>query len=227
VVCRTSVHRSAGDELRLRYYITNRRALGAKEDLLRSIEDAMSAGIELIQIREKDLCARDLAALVRAALRLANPHCTRILVNDRADIALACGAHGVHLRSHSIAPRTLRRITPPGFLIGVSCHFLSDLSAAEGADFAVYGPIFETPGKAKPIGLRALAEATHTSSIPVLALGGVTPERAPLCLRLGAAGIAGIRLFQAPTSFLTGRSLASSPLASSHLERYRASSGKL
>lgn len=201
----------------LRYYITDGRALPAKEDLLRSIENAMSAGIELIQIRERDLCARDLSALVRAALRLANFHDTRILVNDRADIALACGAHGIHLRSRSIAPRTLRKITPPGFLIGVSCHSLSDLAAAEGADFAVYGPIFETPGKAKPIGLRALAEATHASSIPVLALGGVTADRAPLCLRLGAAGVAGIRLFQTPTS----------PLASSHLERYRASSGKL
>lgn len=173
----------------LRYCITDRTPLSG-------IAKILAGGVELLQIREKHLSTRDLASHVTAVLRLDNPHGTRILVNDRADVALACGAHGVHLRSNSIAPSVLRKITPPGFLIAVSCHSISGLESAAGADFAVLSPIFASPGKGAPLGLRYLAQAVHSTSLPVLALGGITAERVPVCLRLGAAGVAGIRLFQ-------------------------------
>ncbi len=173
----------------IRYLITDRTPLV-------ELQQALHKGIEMIQIREKHLTARELTAHVQAVLSLPNPHNTRILVNDRLDVALACKAHGVHLRANSIAPQTLRRITSEGFLIGVSCHNIEDLIAAEAADFAVLSPIFETPEKALALGLRYLAQAVHSTTLPVYALGGISPDRVEVCLRLGAAGVAGIRLFK-------------------------------
>ncbi|MCU1262856.1 MAG: Thiamine-phosphate diphosphorylase [Bryobacterales bacterium] len=175
----------------LRYYITDRHLAGGIEPLLESIAHA---SVDYVQIREKDLSARELVALVRRVKTSG----AKILVNDRTDVALACGADGVHLRAHSLAPARWRAITPPGFLIAVSCHSADDVrrAEAEGADFVVLGPIFATPSKAAfgdPIGLRPLHEAAHSVSIPVLALGGVSEANAPACLRAGAAGIAGIR----------------------------------
>ena len=184
----------------LRYYITDRAQLGSLDALLANVGRQMAAGIEMIQLRERDLSARDLLALTEAILRLPNRSGTRVLVNDRTDIALAAGASGVHLRGNSIPPNRIRAIAPPDFLIGISCHSVDEVrrAEAEGASFAVLAPVYDTPGKGPALGLGPLEEAVQAVRIPVLALGGVTLGRIAECQGVGAAGIAGISLFQRP-----------------------------
>jgi thiamine-phosphate pyrophosphorylase len=153
-------------------------------------------GVEMIQIRAKELSTRALGDLVRGAV--AGARQSKILVNTRTDVALACGAHGVHLPAGSMAPGTIRRIAPQGFLIGVSCHTIDELRAAEGegADFAVYGPLFPTITKlVAPIGIEDFRQAAASVRLPVYALGGVTVQNAQRCIEAGAAGVAGISLF--------------------------------
>ena len=158
------------------------------------------AEVDFIQIREPDLSSRELATRVRGLMRPDGP---RILVNDRTDVAIACGAAGVHLRDHSVSPKVIRRIAPPGFVITVACHDADAVirAADEGADYAVLAPIFaplSKPLSGPPLGLETLRGIATWAKIPVIALGGVTSENAPLCVEAGAAGIAGITIFQRP-----------------------------
>jgi len=149
-----------------------------------------------VQIRERDLEARELAELTRKVLRIPNPHGTRILVNDRADVAMACHAHGVHLRDGSIRPDKFAR---PDFLVTVSCHGIEDAPNMAGASFVLLAPIFKPLSKmdSRPVlGTGAITEFTHRSRIPVLALGGIDHENARACVSAGAAGIAGITYFE-------------------------------
>ena len=181
------------------YYITDRRQLGG--DLAVAIEAACRAGVDWVQIREKDLSARELEGLTRRAVDLAGPGATRILVNSRVDVALAASAAGVHLPSDAPPASAVRRATPDGFLVGVSCHSVDEVRRAkkEGADFVVFGPVFDTASKRSygpPPGVALLKEACGAAQIRVLALGGVTLENAAACLDAGAAGLAGISLFQ-------------------------------
>lgn len=180
-------------------HITDRLAAGGIPQLLDLIARNARSGVHWIQIREKDLDARQLAGLVTEALRRAP--WAKILVNSRADVALACGAAGLHLPAGSPPPAAFRPICPPGFLIGVSCHTPEELVRAEkeGADYALFSPVFRPLSKDDPRpvhGLQGLRQACAAVGIPVLALGGISRENAKLCLEAGAAGLAGITLFQ-------------------------------
>jgi thiamine-phosphate pyrophosphorylase len=197
--------------------VTDRRSLAAndspeaQETLLLKIEAAAEAGVDWIQIREKDLSGKDCRSLTREALqRVAKSSTrkaalTRILVNDRLDIALSQRAGGVHLGENSLPLSEVKRLLEDrgernDFLIGVSCHSLQTARAAAsgGAHYLFFGPVFVTPSKAAfgaPQGLERLAEVCRGISIPVLAIGGITLENAADCLAAGASGIAAIRLF--------------------------------
>jgi thiamine-phosphate pyrophosphorylase len=183
------------------YYITDRSQIKSPT-LDAFIAQAIAAGVDWVQIREKDLPARRLLALTEAAARQARQQgCTRVMVNDRLDVALAAQAHGVHLGTHSMPVNLVRRLAPREFVVGVSCHSLEEALAAEtaGADYILLGPIFATPSKLRygpPLGLAKLREVTLRVSIPVLALGGITVDHIAACRENGAAGIAGIRIFQ-------------------------------
>jgi thiamine-phosphate pyrophosphorylase len=184
----------------------------AQETLLLRVETATAAGVDWIQIREKDLSGRDCGLLTREALQRAaksiasNAAPTRILVNDRLDVALSEGAGGVHLGENSLPLPEAKRLVKAqalsqDFLIGVSCHSLDAArsAASGGADYLFFGPIFSTPSKAAfgaPQGLERFAEVCRAVSIPVLAIGGITLANASACLAAGASGIAAIRLFQ-------------------------------
>ena len=162
---------------------------------LESIERAVEAGISFVQLREKRLPARLLFELARAAAALTRGTRTRLLGHDRADGALAAGADGVHLTSTSLAAGVIRAAFPPGFLIGVSAHTVAELRAArdDRADFAVFSPVFASPGKGAPQGLDALrAAAAAVAPFPVLALGGVDETNYRACLA-AASGFAAIR----------------------------------
>jgi thiamine-phosphate pyrophosphorylase len=184
----------------LLYYITERCSSGLP--ILRQIELAIRAGVDLIQIREKDLPARELFALCTKTRALSRNTRTRILVNDRLDIAIAAELDGIHLGQQSLLPGVVReRLPQADFLIGVSIHSAVEFRTVEhqGVSFVTLGPIFRTPSKeayGAPIGLGILSEVCQQARFPVLALGGINRANYMHCLRAGAAGIAAIRLFQ-------------------------------
>ena len=208
----------------LLYYITDRKQFPGPEPhrrelLLAKIAEAARAGVDYIQLREKDLPARELELLARQAVRVCREtrtqqRETRLLINARSDIALAAGAGGIHLPSNDITASDARtiwsdaltrnsKLETRSIVIAVSCHTAEEVRLAEtqGADFAVFGPVFEKVGTAMRVGLEALRAACQVGHMPVLAIGGVTLENARACVEAGAAGIAAIRLFQ--TNYVT------------------------
>jgi len=194
----------------LLYYITDRTLFAGTEmdrraKLLQKIAEAARSGVDFIQLREKELPAQELERLAGEAIEIvrASSRNTKILINSRSDIALAVGAEGVHLRSADISAEDVRRIWSKAGsgqrpVVAVSCHTEAEAARAalSGADFVVFGPVFEKQNApSEPTGFDQLRSACN-HGIPVLALGGVTKENAALCVQAGAAGIAGIRLFQ-------------------------------
>jgi len=188
-------------------YVTDRKSLAAGEagaGVLGNIRAAIAAGVDWVQIREKDLSAQELLGLARESVTAAGG--ARVIVNDRLDVALAAGAAGVHLGRESLGAREVVSWcrgghAPAEFLVGVSCHSLAEAREAEraGAAYIFFGPVFDTPSKrgmGEPQGIARLGEICRVVKIPVLAIGGVSEENAAECIRAGAAGIAAIRMFQ-------------------------------
>lgn len=184
----------------LYYYVTDRRQL-RPQDFRARIRRLIRWGIDFVQIREKDLADRDLFLLARDVVALARSTGCRVLVNGRADVALAAGAHGVHLPSSGLRADDVRRWLPDGFLVGVSVHSEREAMRAwaSGADYVLVGPIFATPSKASqgpPLGLAGFREICCAISLPALGLGGISAGTVKAVLDAGAAGVAAIRLFQ-------------------------------
>jgi len=174
------------------------------DGLVKTIGDAARAGVDLIQIRERGLDDRALVQLVQEAVGAVRGTQTRVLVNDRLDVARAAGAHGVHLRRDSFPAARLRNVTGAQFLIGRSVHSVDDVTGADDAaiDYVIFGTVFATlskPGRAAA-GVTALADVVQATPLPVLAVGGVTVENASIVARTGAAGIAAIGIFAADVS---------------------------
>ena len=207
------------------YYITDRTQFPGTEQqrrdrLLAKIAEAARCGVDMIQLREKDLPARALGILVQQAVRTVreaaaqSPHAIRLLINSRVDVAIAAGADGVHLRSGDITASEARVIFSKAGItattIAVSCHSPWEVRLAEahGADYAVFGPVFAKSGVGNADGISSLRQvcrkvpasgiesAVPAGEMPVLALGGVALDNAAACVAAGATGIAGIRLFQ-------------------------------
>jgi thiamine-phosphate pyrophosphorylase len=172
----------------IRIQITNGTALRDEARWLAGLRD----DVDFIQVRERDASAKDLSRLVRAAMTRAP-----VLVNDRTDVAIACGASGVHLRARSVTPAQVKRLG--SLIVTVACHNLEDVEAADGADYAILAPVFPPLSKSdsgKTLGLEGLKSICAQSRIPVIALGGITAANTPGCIEAGAAGVAGITLFR-------------------------------
>ncbi len=158
------------------------------------VGDAIAAGVDLVQLREPWLSARGLRQVTAELVAAARGSSTRILVNDRLDVARAAGAHGVHLRDDGAAAARVRSWWPAPAVVGQSVHGAGVLSAV---DYAVFGAVFGS-GPKPPVGLAALTTVARQSMVPVLAVGGVTPASVPACRSAGAAGVAAISIFLPP-----------------------------
>jgi thiamine-phosphate pyrophosphorylase len=206
----TTGHYSLTTDSLLLYYITDRIQFPGKESerrerLLQKIAEAARTGVDYVQLREKDLPARELESLAQEAIQVIRDSRskTRLLINSRTDIALAAQADGVHLTSNDISPFDVRKIWheaqgPHEPIIGVSSHNEAEVIEAEraAADFVVFGPVFEKRAeKLSGTGIDQLRKVCR-HKVPVIALGGVTLENARSSIEAGASGVAGIRLFQ-------------------------------
>jgi thiamine-phosphate pyrophosphorylase len=176
------------------YLITDRHQTAGRP-LLSVLERALIAGVRAVQLREKDLGTRALLELAAELLSLTRKHGGLLFINDRVDLVMALGADGVHLRSDSMPVQAARRMLGPNRLIGASVHSVEEVLKAEtnGADFAVLGPVYDTPSKrlhGDPIGMRPLEEASQQSHIPIFAIGGISLPRVQEVRRTGAHGVA-------------------------------------
>ena len=191
------------DQLGFRLYLITDRTASPRPPA-DVVEECLAAGLRAVQLREKDLPVREMLALADGLREATRRHGARLLVNDRADVALAAGADGVQRTHISLPVSALRAITPAGFLVGASAHSEGEAreAVAQGADVVVFGPVYDTPSKRRygpPQGLAALEAAARAVARPVLAVGGLTPERVPEVLAAGAAGVAVIRaIYAAP-----------------------------
>jgi len=181
-------------------FVIDRTRVGGEDRLVACVRDAAAAGMHLVQLREKDLEAADLYRLTERCLEAVRGTRTRVLVNDRLDVALAAGAHGVHLPASGLPAARVRAIAPTGFLIGRSVHDRAgavEAAQAGGLDFLVFGTVFPSASKpgAPAAGVEALSSVAAAVPLPVLAIGGVTLERARALAGSGAAGLAAIGLF--------------------------------
>ncbi len=182
--------------------------------LLAQTRSAIAAGVDLVQLREPDLEAGELCAVTRTAVAAAVGSATRIVVNDRLDVAIAAGAAGVHLRADSLPPRAARALAPPGFLIGRSVHGIDEARAVEAdVDYLIAGTVFRTRSKpgAPLLGPEGLAAIAASVGVPVLAIGGITVDRVAAVAGAGAAGLAAIGLF------MSGRGGRAGPIGASAL----------
>lgn len=187
------------------HLVTDRRRLSGRPDvtdvrrcLVRQVRCAVEAGIDVVQLREADLDARVLGSIAGDLLDETRGTPTRLVVNERLDVALAVGADGVHLPGRALPPASARRLAPPGFLIGRSVHGVDDVRSSDGADYLVAGTVW--PSASKPaggvlLGLAGLQAIARATLLPVIAIGGVTDQRAADVRSAGAAGIAAIGLF--------------------------------
>ncbi len=179
----------------VRLYLVTDRTRTCGRRLLDVVEAALRGGVDAVQLRDKDLSARELFELACRLRGVCKRYGARLLINDRIDVALAAGADGVHLPVNSFLPADARRLLGPGALIGASSHSLAEAHAAagDGADFVVFGPVFDTPSKranGAPGGLEALWQVARAVAVPLLCIGGIDAERVESVCRQGVAGIA-------------------------------------
>ena len=176
-------------------YLISDRKLLPDENFLPVIEELLAAGLQMLQLREKDLGAAELYPLAKQLRGLTRRYHCKLMINDRVDVALAVDADGVHLGGHSLPTAVVRKLLGPQKLIAVSTHSTTEIiqAATAGADFVTFGPVFHTPSKAaygKPVGLPALRQACESSPVPIYALGGINHQNATETMNCGASGIA-------------------------------------
>jgi thiamine-phosphate diphosphorylase len=180
--------------------ITDRRRFAAEDALVQRVAAVAAAGVNLVQVRERDMEARDLSRLVTRCVTAVRNTRTRILVNDRLDVALTSGANGVHLRGDSMPASRARALAPIGFVIGRSVHTVAEAITAHaegGVDYLLFGAVFATASKPgqPPAGVQALADVVRATPLPVLAVGGISSDTAPQLAGTGCAGFAAIGWF--------------------------------